>query len=219
MTKRSYNQYCAIAAALDVLGERWTLLIVRNLLLGPQRFSDLLNELPGIGTGLLTERLKHLERTGVIARTTLPPPAASTVYQLTPTGDDLRPILIGLGRWGMAQLGDPDDRYIAPDLLALGLQARFDPTRASGADGTYELRIDDRAYRVDIDQADITVRATSTENPRATIATDTATLVDLNTGTRTLADALAHESLTIAGDPTALPALAGAFALADPAAT
>ena len=86
MSKRSYNQYCAVARALDIVGERWTLLIVRELLTGPKRFKDLLEGLPGIGTNLLTGRLKDLEGYGVVHRVTLPPPAASKVYELTELG-------------------------------------------------------------------------------------------------------------------------------------
>src|SRR3954451_13767324 len=107
MSKRSYNQYCAMARALDALGERWTLLVIRELLSGPKRFKDLLEGLPGIGTNLLAARLKNLESEGLLCRVTLPPPAGSTVYELTERGREIEPVLIGLARWGLGLLGAP----------------------------------------------------------------------------------------------------------------
>src|SRR5437660_12010745 len=104
---RSYDQYCAVARGLDVSGDRWTLLIVRDLLLGPKRYKDLLSGLPGIGTNLLADRLKELEGAGLIERAVLPPPAGSTVYQLTERGLALEPVMIALGRWGARCLGAP----------------------------------------------------------------------------------------------------------------
>src|SRR5919108_5579459 len=101
MARRSYGQFCALAGSLDLLGERWSLLIVRELLLGPRRYKDLLANLPGIGTGLLAARLKHLERSGIVQRATLPPPAGTPVYELTEAGRELEPVLLGFNRWGL----------------------------------------------------------------------------------------------------------------------
>src|SRR5688572_12844652 len=99
MKGRSYNQYCGLAYALDVIGERWTLLIIRELFPGPRRFKDLVGGLPDISTNLLAERLKSLEERGVISRRVLPPPAGSTVYELTPLGQALEKTVLELGRW------------------------------------------------------------------------------------------------------------------------
>ena len=96
---RSYGQFCGVAHALDLVGERWALLVVRELVLGPKRFTDLAAGLPGIGTNILTARLRELEQTGVVERRVLPPPAGSTVYELTPYGRELEPVLLALGRW------------------------------------------------------------------------------------------------------------------------
>src|ERR671923_2379364 len=96
VAKRSYNQYCAVARGLDVIGERWTLLLVRELLLGPKRYGDLLAASPGIGTNLLADRLREMEAAGLVERVTLPPPARSTVYQLTEAGSALEPVMIAL---------------------------------------------------------------------------------------------------------------------------
>src|SRR5262249_19104128 len=106
---RSYRQYCAVARGLDVVGERWTLLIVRGLLVGPKRYKDLLDGLPGIGTNLLAARLKELEKVGVVRRTVLPPPAGSTVYELTESGQALEPVVMALGRWGVRLMDEPHD--------------------------------------------------------------------------------------------------------------
>ncbi|MFF0613845.1 winged helix-turn-helix transcriptional regulator [Nocardia tengchongensis] len=214
MAKRSYNQYCGLAVALDLLGERWSLLLLRNMLLGPQRFKDLLDGLPGIGTALLAERLKQLEAAGVITRATLPPPAASAVYQLTADGEELRPLLVGLARWGLARLGAPtEQQFIAPDLLALGLQARFEPDSAETAAGVYELRISERSYRVDITENGIGIHAGAVDAPQVSIVTDTPTLVAINSGTLSLTQALGAGTLTVDGDLEAVPALARAFGL------
>ncbi len=112
---RSYRQYCALAKALDVLGDRWTLLIVRELMLGgPSRYTDLRNGLPGIATNLLSERLRELEEAGVVARELAPPPVATTLFSLTPRGEALRPVLDELGTWGVPYMAEgpaPDDAF------------------------------------------------------------------------------------------------------------
>src|SRR5216117_1868167 len=101
MARRSYNQFCPLARTLDIIGERWTLLIVRELAIGPRRFKDLIDDLPGIGTNLLAARLKELERHGILGRRTLPPPAGSKVYELTERGRSLFAALIPLAQWGL----------------------------------------------------------------------------------------------------------------------
>ena len=116
MDKRRYGQYCGIAFALDIVGERWTLLIVRDLVLGPKRFKDLLAGLPGIATNLLAQRLKEMEDNGLIEKVALPRPAGSMAYQLTPTGEALEPALMMLGRWGVSVAKpQPGDYYLDVD--------------------------------------------------------------------------------------------------------
>ena len=107
MSKQGYQQYCSLATSLDLVGDRWTLLIVFELLMGQQRYSDLLDHLPGIGTNLLAARLKRLRETGIVEKETLPPPAASTVYQLTEVGEGLRQTVISLAIWGMQFMEPP----------------------------------------------------------------------------------------------------------------
>ncbi|MCV7318697.1 winged helix-turn-helix transcriptional regulator [Mycolicibacterium confluentis] len=198
MAKRSYQQYCGIAAALDLLGERWTLLIVRDLLIGPKRFTDLLEGLPGVGTGLLSQRLRELEESGVIEKAALPPPAASTVYRLTPDGEGLRPAMLSLLRWGSRRLGEPDpEQRIDLESLALGFAAHFDPDAAHGVEGDYQLVVDGRPFGLRIANRHIDVRAETVERPRAVITTDTATLMAMNNQALTFGEALEKNQLTV----------------------
>jgi DNA-binding HxlR family transcriptional regulator len=139
--KRSYGQYCAVAKALDVVGNRWTLLVVRELLGGPRRFGDLIDGLPGIGTNLLSERLRELQDADVIEKRTLPPPAGSTVYELTDRGRALGGVAIALAWWGYEYLGAPakGDEFRAHWFMVVG-QAAFRPQAAGDARITCEMR-------------------------------------------------------------------------------
>lgn len=152
MTTRSYHQLCGLAFALDVVGERWTILIIRELVAGPQRFTDLMTGLPGISTNLLTERLKGLEQRGVIVRRILPPPAASTVYELTDVGRGLMPTLLELGRWGSQFVGEADAecKMLHLGSYALTPQTFFRSALAQDLDKTYALHIGDEVQTVHI---------------------------------------------------------------------
>jgi DNA-binding HxlR family transcriptional regulator len=178
-TARSYKQYCGIARALDVVGERWALLVVRELVLGPKRFTDLREGLPGIATNVLSQRLRQLERDGVVTRRRLPPPAASTVYDLTEYGRDLVPIMLALGRWGARSMGQRSpEQALRAEWLAVALRAFYQPQAARGlsaavgvdlGDAQFTLRLD--RGRLDItpgalDAADLTIVA----EPEALVA-------------------------------------------------
>ncbi|MFN2460621.1 MAG: winged helix-turn-helix transcriptional regulator, partial [Candidatus Velthaea sp.] len=127
MKARGYGQYCGFARALEVVGERWTLLIVRDLLVEPKRFTDLLRGLPGIPSNILTARLKELEHGGIVRRRLLPRPARGVVYELTEYGRELEPVVIELGRWGAKNLGDPRlDETVTADSLVTALRTTFD---------------------------------------------------------------------------------------------
>ena len=121
MAGRSYRQFCAIASALDTIGERWTLLIIRELLTGPKRYSDLLDGLPGIPTDMLAARLRRLEDEGLVEREVLPPPAASKVYVLTGSGLSLEPVIAALARWGTTRLKTV--------LVTIGVMSDMAPSR------------------------------------------------------------------------------------------
>ena len=165
---RSYDQYCAVARGLDVVGDRWTMLLVRDLLLGPKRYKDLLSGLPGIGTNLLANRLHELEGAGLIERTVLPPPAGSTVYQLTETGQALEPALVALGRWGARFLGRPRKTDImVPRAYFVAMRGVFDPQAAAGLTETYEVRIADLVFEVRVAGGRLSTSEGRATNPDA----------------------------------------------------
>lgn len=199
--RRTYDQYCTVAHALDVLGERWTLLLIRELLLGPRRFSDLQDGLPGIGTNILSTRLKALEADGIVRRTKLPPPAGSTVYELTELGRRLEPTLTELARWGSRILGPPHpDEHRSFRWLLSGIKATFDPAAAAGVSDVYELRIDGEAFWVSTEDGSIDVGVGPATNPDAIITADLDSLLAVGTGRLSAQDALRDGRLEIEGD-------------------
>ena len=148
---RTYCEGCAAAHALDLVGERWALLVVRELLLGPKRFTDLRAGLPGASPNVLAQRLRELERTGVVRRRKLPPPAASRVYELTDWGMELEPVITQLGRWGARSPSRPRDAGLGVDSLVLSFRTMFDPRAAEGFSASYELRLGEDVFRVVVD--------------------------------------------------------------------
>ena len=154
---RSYNQYCPLARALDVVGERWTPLIVRELLSGPKRFKDLQNALIGIGTNLLSTRLKEMERNSLALKETLPPPGVATVYVLTEHGRKLDETLLALTRWGIPLLATPKkpDELLLPHWLLQGMLSAFNVAEAAGVAEVYEFHIDNEVFhaRVEVGRA------------------------------------------------------------------
>ena len=132
--KRTYADRCGIARALDVVGERWALLVVRELLLGPKRFTDLRAGLPHLSPDVLSQRLRDLEAAGVVVRDKLPPPASVQVYALTDRGAALEPVVLALGRWGsVAPFPPADDATIGPDALVVALKTLFAPSGTAAA--------------------------------------------------------------------------------------
>jgi DNA-binding HxlR family transcriptional regulator len=129
---KRYDQYCPIACALGLVGERWTLLVVRELFYGPKRYTDLAAHLPGIGTNVLADRLKELERAGLVVKHKLPPPAASTVYELTPMGRELRAVLHELARFGARLMGPPPPDALEPGWLLQALDLALSPVSPAG---------------------------------------------------------------------------------------
>ena len=137
---RAYGQYCPVAHALCLVGERWSLLVVRELLEGPKRYTDLVAGLPKIGTNILAARLRDLEAAGVVEKRRLPPPAASTVYELTAYGRDLRPVIHELARWGVRSLGPPPLDALEPGWLIHAVDIGLSPVPTQG---TIAFRIGD----------------------------------------------------------------------------
>lgn len=211
MTSKSYNQLCGLAYALDIIGERWTILIIRELMPGPRRFTDLMDGLPGISTNLLSGRLKSLEEQGIIVRRTLPPPAGSMVYELTPVGRALEDTLLELGRWGSQFVPaiPEDDMLLHLGSYALTLKTFFRAEQAQGLDETYELHVDKERLAVRIHDGEIDVRQGLAEEPDMVLRTDMQTYMGLLSGALTPAGARAQELIEVEGDAAALERFLG----------
>ena len=212
MSEHRYLQYCALARTLDVTGDRWTLLIVRELTPGPRRFTDLLDGLPGVSRKLLTERLRALERDGIIARRELPPPAARQVYELTDDGRDLATAMAPLIAWGVRRIGDrkPGETFRArwPAVAMAGLADR---EAAKGVTETYQFLVGDSAFHFTVDDGAIDLNDGQAETPAVTWTTDDETWADIASGKLTASSAAATGALTVVGDPQATKRLRKIF--------
>ena len=183
MSNKSYQQYCGIAAALDVVGDRWTLLILRELSFGQQRFTDLRAGLPGIATNLLSERLRDLEESGLVEQRELPPPAARTVYALTPDqGRSVLPVLRALANFGFPFLDEPEEGKVRPRTAVYGgLAARLDPVAAAGQDLLMRFDLDGDELWLHAQDGQI-VRSDRTATPDLTFTGSAAALAEVIRG-------------------------------------
>ena len=205
VSRRTYDQYCAVARALDVVGERWTLLLVRELLTGPKRFKDLLDGLSGIGTSLLTARLKDLEGNGILRRATLPPPAGSKVYELTDLGRSLEPVVIALSRWGLKLLDAPRREEVSrPAWAMVALQSSLELEVVHGRKETYEFRVDGELFHVQVEGGEAEVRQGPAVDPDLIISGDTETLLSVAAGRLMLAEAVEAGAIATEGDRDSL---------------
>jgi DNA-binding HxlR family transcriptional regulator len=219
-TMRTYGDGCAIAQALDVIGERWALLVVRELLLGPKRYTDLRQGLPNVSPNVLSQRLRDLEQAGVIRRHKLPPPAGSRVFELTDWGRELEPIVISLGHWAaLSPAGLATDLPIGADSMILSLRARFDPRAAHGLHAIYELQLGEDRFRIEVAHDEIEIARGGTDQPDATIATDPNTLTSLLWGGRPLSAAQRSGHIRTFGDERAVERFLRLFPIPEPAAT
>jgi DNA-binding HxlR family transcriptional regulator len=201
-TARSYGDACPIARALDVIGERWALVVVRELIFGAQRFSDLRRALPGASTNMLTDRLRELEAHGVVRRRILPPPAASAVYELTDRGRDLEPILDTLGAWGSTEpRPEPSSLTATSVLLFLRGSARARPIPAAM---TYRVQLDDRVWTISTADGQLEVLSHDTAAADATLRTDPETLNSLLHDPAGLDAAIARGAVHTEGNLSAL---------------
>ncbi|GHH77694.1 HxlR family transcriptional regulator [Kitasatospora indigofera] len=218
MEQRTYNQYCATARTLDLVGERWTLLLIRELLTGPKRYGDLQASLRGLGTGLLAARLKHLEREGLAHRVVLPPPARTPAYALTEAGEELGPAILQLARWGLKwALGERrEDETFHPGWAVLGLRACFDPEAAAGLNAVYEFRVDDELFHARIDGGAVEALHGPAQHPDATVTISQEAFLRLTDQSLTLAQAIESGTASASGDPQALRRLGGLFRLPPP---
>jgi DNA-binding HxlR family transcriptional regulator len=166
---RTYGDRCGVARALDLVGERWALLVVRELLLGPKRFTDLRAGLPNVGPDMLSQRLRELEAAGVLQRRTLPPPAGSRVYELTERGRELEPVVLALGRWGSRAPFPGGDARLGADAFVVALKTLFEPARL---EATVELRLGDQVFTARVSGARLDVARGAPEQADATIDAD-----------------------------------------------
>jgi DNA-binding HxlR family transcriptional regulator len=214
---RSYAEYCAIAKSLDLVGDRWTLLIVRELALrGACRYTDVRNGLPGIASNLLAERLRELEHAGVIARADAPPPIATTLFSLTPRGEQLRPVLDDLFRWGLPLMTEqkPGDA-VRSHWLAGALEVMLTDRRPDASPVTVELQTGDQPIVIETRDGTIHTRLGPADNPDATLAGPPKPIMGLLLGLLGPADARAN-GVDYQGDPTILDRI-GAQILPDAA--
>jgi DNA-binding HxlR family transcriptional regulator/putative sterol carrier protein len=213
MPEHRYQQYCALARALDVAGDRWTLLMVRELAPGPRRFTDLVDGLPGISRKLLTERLRTLERDGLVARQELPPPAARQVYELTDDGCDLAHAMAPLIAWGARRLGErkPTESFRArwPAVAMAGLANR---EAAKNVRETYQYLVGRSAFHFTVDDGSIRLHDGWAQDPAVVLTTDEETWKDIASGKISASSAAATGALSVAGDPQAVKRLGKIFA-------
>ena len=211
MKSRAYGQYCGFARALEVVGERWAMLVVRDLLVGPKRFTDLLRGLPGIPSNVLTTRLKELESAGVVRRRLLERPARGVVYELTEYGLELEAVVLELGRWGAKALGDPrPDETITADSLITALRTTFHPEAARGVRAGFELRVGEIVLHACVDDGHVAVAAGALPDADLVIHAGPG-IRALMAGELSPAAALENGLVQVVGDPELLTPFAAMF--------
>ncbi len=214
---RSYDDPCGIARALDRVGERWALLVVRELVLGPKRFTDLKAGLAHASPNVLSQRLRELEDAGVVARRQLPPPAAAAVYELTPWGRELEPVLLALGRWGSRATPVPRGD-LSVDALMIALETTFDGAAADGLKAHLALRLGADRFSLSVARRQLRVARADPTDADATLETDAATLRRLVFGGVELARARRAGDVTVTGDEALAARVLALFRRPTPAA-
>ena len=200
MERRSYRQFCTMARTLDLVGERWTLLLVRELMIGPQRFTDLLEGLAGIGRNLLADRLRRLEEHGLVKRRRLPPPAGSRVYELTEDGRALGPVLTALGRWGAEHLEPaPSDFLFRAAWMMFPLSYMADIEAARGVHQIYEFRVGEETFHLKVDDGSVIPERGPASAADVVFSIDPLSFRQLFTGELTAPDALAQGRVQVEG--------------------
>lgn len=207
---KSYNEFCSVARALDLVGDRWALLVVRELLLGPRRYTDLLDGLPGIGTNVLSTRLRELESAGVLERRRVPTPTPAVLYELTDEGQELRAVLDAISRWGSRRLTRPTaEDVVEPRWFVRSLSANVDPGDLDPGTSV-KLEIDGQTFMLRVDEDDIIATDATNDPPTATISGKLSDFFRVSKGDHTTA-----QRFTIQGDRAAakqfIRALTGAM--------
>jgi DNA-binding HxlR family transcriptional regulator len=216
--RRTYGDPCGIARALDLLGDRWAVLVVRELVLGPKRFTDLRSGLPGLSPDVLTERLRELEEAGVVRRRTLPPPAGSRVYELSEWGRELEPVVIALGRWGSRAPFPTGAAKLGIDAFVLALKTLFDPSAAGGLKARYELRLGDERFHARVNGRRLEITRTGVDHPDAVIEGNPGSLSAVLWHRRRLGEALRAGDVKTEGSRAAVERFLQLFPAPKPAA-
>lgn len=204
MTRRTYGQFCGVSRALEVVGERWSLLIIRNLLVEPKRVADLQNGLPRIPADILAARLREFERAGLVRRTVAPPPDEAIQYELTDYGRELDEIVLSIGRWGARMLGDPrPEEIVTTDSLVMAMRATFQREAAKGVTVSYQMKIGEVVLHMRVDDGELTVGAGPLPDADLVFEPGMA-LKGMMNGHMTGAEALESGEVTIDGDPVLL---------------
>ena len=202
---------CGIAHASDLLGQRWALLVIRELLLGPKRFTDLRAGIPDISPNVLGQRLRELEESGIVRRRKLAPPAAAQVYELTEWGRELEPAILSLGRWASGSPSFPLGAEMGADSLVLALKSTFDPAKADGLDATYELRLGEIPFKIAVKEGKFEAARVEPEGPDATIRSDPNTIASVVFGGKPLGKAVDSGKVEIDGSRQAVNRLFRSF--------
>jgi DNA-binding HxlR family transcriptional regulator len=205
--RRTQDDGCGIAHASDLLGQRWGLLVVRELLLGPKRFTDLRAGIPDISPNVLGQRLRELEGSGILRRRKLAPPAAVQVYELTEWGRELEPAILSLGRWASGSPSFPAGAEMGPDSLVLALKSTFDPAKADGLDASYELRLGEIPFNIAVKGGQFEASRGEADRPDATIRSDPGTLASVVFGGNRLAKAVQDGGVEVDGSHRAVNGL------------
>jgi DNA-binding HxlR family transcriptional regulator len=215
--RRTYGDPCGIARALDLIGERWAVLVVRELVLGPKRFSDLRSSLPGVSPDVLTERLRDLEVAGVVVRRTLPPPAGSRVYELSEWGRELEPVVLALGRWGSRAPFPAGASRLGVDAFVLALKTLFEPSIAGGLKASYELRLGEDRFHARVGGKGLEITRSDAGDHDAVIEGNTASLSAVLWHGRRLGEAVRSGDVRIEGSRTAVARFLSLFPAPRPA--
>ena len=216
-TRRKYDDGCATAYALDLVGERWALLVVRELLFDPKRFTDLRTGLPGASPNVLSQRLRELDEAGILRRRRLPPPAAAWVYELTAWGHALEPVIAALGRWGAQSPDARGDGPISVDSTMLALRSLYDPARAAGLAADLVVSFGQDGFRATVTPEGLRVAREPVDRPDAVLRTNTVTLNNVISGRCTAEEVLAAGELVVDGDVVAATRFLMLFPFPQPA--
>ncbi|MBA0053691.1 transcriptional regulator [Streptomyces sp. AJS327] len=214
--KRSYQDACGVAHGLDLIGERWALLVVRELLLGPKRYGRLRADLPGIGTNVLAQRLAELEGCGVLRKRRLPPPTSVAVYELTDWGLELEPVLRDLGRWAIRSPGHDGGAHLSATSFLVSLRTNFDPGLAGDARGSYELRVGEEIGRAVLADGTLLVERGAPERPDAVLTGPPAQLARVVYDGYALDEAVGAGEVEVTGDTASARRFLGVFSLPVP---